>query len=140
MARHRKTLKLSKNLKISRREAIGLMVDLWTWGMDNADKDGLLIGLEAEDIAAALDYPRKHGDEIVKAIVDAGYIDNSDEGYIIHSWYEYCGKLNDKREDTRKRVEAHRNSRKKPVTNALRNADVTRLPYRTVPYLTLYQQ
>ena len=146
MARHRKTLRLSKNLNISRREAIGLLVDLWTWGIDNADKNGLLAGLEAEDIAAALDYPRKRGDEIVNAIDDAGYIDKTSEGYVLHDWYEYCGKLNEKREDTKRRVEAYRSNKKKPVTNALRNADVTRtvtqdvtqcnastVPNRTVP-------
>lgn len=146
MARHRKTLKLSRILKIGRRETIGLLVDLWTWGMDNANKDGLLVGLEAEDIAEALDYPRKRGDEIVSAIHEAGYIDKTEEGYVLHDWYTYCGKLNDKREDTKRRVEAYRSNRKKPVTNALRNADVTRtvthdvtpcnastVPYRTVP-------
>jgi hypothetical protein len=152
MARHRKTLKLSRTLKISRREAIGLLIDLWTWGMDNADKDGLLTGLEAEDIAEAMDYPRKRGVAIVDAIVDAGYIDRTDSGYVLHDWYTYCGKLNDKREDTKRRVEAYRSNRKKPVTSALRNADVTRtvtqdvtpcnastVPNRTVPNIYINQ-
>ncbi len=126
MARHRKTLCLANTLKISRREAIGILVDLWTWGIDNADKNGLLLNLGPPDIATALDWPLKKCDVLVEAFVGAGYIDLTEPGYVLHDWYTYCGKLNEKREDTKRRVEAHRNNRKNPVTNTLRNASVTR--------------
>jgi hypothetical protein len=35
--------------------------------------------------------------------VESGYLDLKDGTYAIHDWYDYCGKLMDKRESDRKR-------------------------------------
>ena len=55
MARHPKTLKLARLLKVDRRYAVGLLHDLFSWGLTAAEKDGALRGMEAVDIASALD-------------------------------------------------------------------------------------
>lgn len=99
MARHPKTLKLARLLNQDRRWAVGLLHDLFSWGLYAAGKDGELKGLTAADVAQALDYPPKKAQVIVGALVEAGYLDETADGYTIHDWYDYAGKLNERRED-----------------------------------------
>ena len=99
MARHPKTLKLARLLNADRRYAVGLLHDLFSWGLYAAGKDGELDGLTKTDIAQALDYTAKKADLVVGALVDAGYLDEGPDGYVIHDWYDYAGKLNERREE-----------------------------------------
>lgn len=99
MARHPKTLKLARLLNVDRRYAVGLLHDLFAWGLYAAGKSGELTGLAAPDIAQALDYPPKKAVAVVGALVEAGYLDQTEDGYSIHDWYDYAGKLNERRED-----------------------------------------
>ena len=99
MARHPKTLKLARLLNVDRRYAVGLLHDLFSWGLYAAGKDGQLEGLTKADIAQALDYTQKKADLLIGALVDSGYMDEGPDGYAIHDWYDYAGKLNERRED-----------------------------------------
>lgn len=108
MPRHKKTVRLARELKLSRREAVGLMCDLWCWALDNADKDGTLTDVDAEDIADAMDYPRKQGDKLVDALITCGYMDRVNGALVLHDWYDYAGKLSEKRETDKKRKAAAR--------------------------------
>jgi len=45
---------LAKDLGCSQNEAIGILINLWLWGMDNASMDGLMDGAEIADIALAI--------------------------------------------------------------------------------------
>ena len=112
MAKHPKTLRLSRLLKVDRRYAVGLLHDLFSWALDAAGKYGELTGMEKEDIAAALDLPGKKGLQTVDALVASGYLDLRENCYSVHNWYQYAGKLNDKREADRKR-KAEEAARKK---------------------------
>ena len=112
MSRHPKTLKLARLLKVDRRYAVGLLHDLFSWGLTAAEKDGALRGMEAVDIASALDATGKKGQAVVDCLVEAGYLDMRDGTYFIHDWYDYAGKLMEKREADRKRkAESSRNSK-----------------------------
>ncbi len=113
MARHPKTLKLARLLKADRRYAVGLLHDLFSWGLTAARKDGELTDMVAEDIAAALDLPPgKKGEAAVSALVESGYLEFRGNSYYIHDWYDYAGKLMDKREsDRRRKAEMKRNSK-----------------------------
>ena len=113
LARHPKTLKLARLLKTERRYAVGLLYDLFSWGLTAADKDGCLNGLDASDIASALDAPPgKKAQALVDALVASEFLDFQGDAYYIHNWYDYAGKLMDKRESDRKRKEEmRRNSR-----------------------------
>ena len=75
MQRHPKTLALAQALKISRREAVGLLIDLWTWGLNCADETGHLRGITNEGIAMALDWSGRQAAKLVNALVDCGWID-----------------------------------------------------------------
>lgn len=108
MARHPKTLKLARLLNVERRYAVGLLHDLFSWGLYAAKKDGALKGLTAADIAQALDYSPKKGAAVVLALVAAGYIDEGPDGYTIHDWYDYAGKLYDSREKNREKNQRYR--------------------------------
>lgn len=100
MAKHPKTLKLARLLKVDRRYAVGLLHDLFSWALDVARKDGTLPGMEAEDIAAALDLPGKKGAAAVDALLDVGYLERDLTGaYAIHDWYDYTGRLTERREE-----------------------------------------
>ena len=109
MARHPKTLKLARLLKVDRRYAVGLLHDLFSWALDAAGKYGELPDMTAEDIAAALEITGKKGLQTVEALVSAGYLNKNDSGvYAIHDWYDYAGKLMDRREADKAKMQRYR--------------------------------
>ena len=119
LSRHQKTLRLATLLRIERREAVGLLVDLWSWALDNAHRDGTLNVYESE-IAVALDWPVRRANVLVNALVESGYLDEKDGKYCIHEWGEYTGRLQDKRaEDARRQRESRaRRQQREGVTSA----------------------
>lgn len=134
LAKHPKTLKLSSLLKCERRYAVGLLHDLFSWGLDAAQKDGSLPGLSAEEIAIALDYTGKKGLQVVSALQKSGYLENEEGTFKIHDWHDYAGKLADKREDDRRRKkewkERGKNAEKMRTEDGIPHVTV---PNRTVP-------
>jgi DNA-binding IclR family transcriptional regulator len=113
MARHPKTLKLARLLGVDRRYAVGLLHDLFSWGLYAATKDGTLPGLAPADIAQAMDWPVKKTDTLVGALLEAGYLEKNGEGvYTIHDWYDYAGKLFERREKDREKMKRYREGMK----------------------------
>lgn len=112
MARHPKTLKLARLLGVDRRWAVGLLHDLFSWGLYSAGKDGSLDDLTGADIAQALDYPAKKAKAVVSALVEAGYLDRTENGYVIHNWYDYAGKLYDAREKNKEKNQRYRDRKR----------------------------
>ena len=112
LARHPKTLKLARLLNVDRRYAVGLLHDLFSWGLFAAGKYGLLDGLTAADIAQALGYPPRKAESIIGALVEAGYLDTGQDGYSIHDWYDYAGKLYDARERNREKNQRYRDRKR----------------------------
>jgi hypothetical protein len=110
LPKHRKTLRLARLLKISRREAVGIVIDLLIYGYSYAEKDGLLRDLEAQDIDSAMEWTKKAS--LAETLSEAGFLEKSEEGYRIHDFGEYAGDLFDKREKTRLRVKRYRESHK----------------------------
>ena len=95
------------------------MVDLWSWALDNAHRDGTLNVYESE-IAVALDWPVRRANVLVNALVESGYLDEKYGKYCIHEWGEYTGRLQDKRaEDARRQRESRaRRQQRDGVTSA----------------------
>lgn len=89
ITRHPKTMALARILKVHRREAIGLIHDLLAWGLHAAERDGLIPDLTEKDIADALSCTKAE----VKALVKSGYLEEGKDGYVIHNWAKYTGKL-----------------------------------------------
>lgn len=113
LGRHPKTLRLARLLKEHRRYAVGLLHDLFAWGLSAADKNGLLRGITREDLAMALDCPPKQVDTLIGALLEAGFLEEWPEGYAIHDWYDYAGKLNDAREKNRVKNQEYRDRKRR---------------------------
>ena len=134
---HKKTIMLAALLDIDEIYAAAHMSKLWTWALDNA-QDGDLSGLPARVIAFGAGW-KGDADEFVRAAIKAGWLDETDEGLVIHDWYDYAGRLIEKREANRERMRKARAKKKdERATNVQRTNDehaehVQGLPNRTVP-------
>lgn len=101
LARHPKTRKLSRKLGISVPAAIGHLHMLWWWALDYA-QDGNISDFEPDDIADAIDW-QSDADDLLTALIDSGFVEKQDNLILIHDWFDYAGRLVDKREQNRER-------------------------------------
>lgn len=71
-------------------EAEGILVSLWLWGLDNADKFGFIPYADRSDIEIALSSSSKRSklrlNDIVDALVESGWIDEDGDGIRLHDW------------------------------------------------------
>lgn len=82
---------LAKEIGCSQNEALGLLVRLWLWGINNADKEGRIIGAEKEDIAEILTVgidKRYSPKAAIDALIATNWID-IDDGLFIHDWEKW---------------------------------------------------
>lgn len=93
---HRKLLNAADELDIEPPHMLGLLVSFWLWAVDNAPT-GSLAGISNRMIARAAQWD-KDPSAFVSAITDAGLLKETPDGLEINDWYEYTGKLIDKRE------------------------------------------
>ena len=103
---HRKTGRLMRALSISRLEAVGLLHALWWWSLDNAP-EGVLAGIDVEDVAEGACWDREP-QQLLDALVHAGFMDATDEGLLLHDWMDYAGRLIEKRKSDAARKRAAR--------------------------------
>lgn len=108
-----KLRKFRSLLDCSQWEAEGILVSLWLWGLDNADKFGLIPYADRSDIEIALSGSSKGSNTAIPAIVDglieSGWIDEVEDGIYIHDWEVwqeqwYKAKENREKDAERKRV------------------------------------
>ena len=86
-----KLRKLAKEIGCSQNEALGLLVRLWLWGINNADKDGMIIGADIDDVAEVLAIginPKFEPEDVIEALVTTEWLDVN-EGIYIHDWAEW---------------------------------------------------
>lgn len=95
VAHHPKTRKLARRLEISIPTAVGHLHCLWHWALSFAE-DGNLSKHDAEDVAIGAMW-EGDGDKLLEALKAAGYVDATSEGLLLHDWWQYAGKLIDKR-------------------------------------------
>ena len=82
---------LAAKIECSQNEAIGLLVRLYTWGIQNADSEGKIETVTKEDVADILNIgiDRRYLPETaVEALIDAGYMDFRGDCLYIHDWGE----------------------------------------------------
>ena len=147
---HRKTRKFKNLMNITRAQAIGHLVMLWLWGIDNTDDYGLILDADNDDIAIACDY---HTDSqlIVSALITSGFLekDEKDGKLFIHDFEDYIGRLKvlkkrhreaqkryaDKSKDTNDdQADSQDDGQSDGLNDARKIANLT-VPYLTVPNL-----
>lgn len=83
---------LSKEIGCSQNEALGILIRLWLWGINNSDKDGYIIGAEREDLAEILTVGldvKCNTLDVVEALIRTAWIDMTQVGLYIHDWSEW---------------------------------------------------
>lgn len=106
----------AKRSMISQNEAIGILVRLWLWGVDNAETNGRIIAAEKEDIAEIL-RPGFSGSErntaikVVENLIDTGWINVKDDSLYLHDWVDWRSYYTDIEEKRQKNAEYMRNYR-----------------------------
>lgn len=108
---------LHKRLGCSKFEAVGILNFLWFWGLENAEKDGLVLYADKEDIERYL-YGVGSGctlspRQVVDALFETGWMDQTPTGLYIHDWgiwQDQWYKAKERREsDARRKRESRRN-------------------------------
>ena len=150
IGRHPKTKKLARLLDISVVTAVGHLHYFWWWALDFA-QEGILTKFDDCDIAEACMW---EGDVkiFVDSLIESGFIDKNESVFCIHDWYEYAGRLIERRQSDADRKRGERDKRKKasnkvsnkkpsvgrPADVQGKSKDVLRnstVPYTTVPNL-----
>ena len=109
----------AKKSNISQNEAIGILVRLWLWAIDNTDSQGQIIAADHEDIEDAIRAGFKPDEmdkipDVVTNLIDCGWLDSENEKIYVHDWMdwrtyyiEYQNAL-DKKEKDAERVRRYR--------------------------------
>lgn len=87
---HRKTVALADSLDMPEPHVVGHLTYLWLWAIDNAPEG--VLPRSARMIARAA-WWTGDADQLVEALLEVGFIDETDDEYRIHDWDAYAGKL-----------------------------------------------
>ena len=103
---HRKLLTAADELGIEPPHMLGLLISFWLWALDNAPS-GSLNGIGNRMMARAAQWSGDP-DAFVDALTFSGLLKSTPDGLEIHDWYEYTGKLLDRRESEKNRSRRRR--------------------------------
>lgn len=110
-----KTRRLARLLDMPLEQTVGHLVRLWSWVMRVAP-DGDLKNADPIDIADGANYS---GDpeKFVKALLDCGknsvgFLEKTEDGFIVHEWVRYSGSLERKRAQGRERFKRYWDKKK----------------------------
>lgn len=113
LGRHPKTRKLARLLGVTVPTAVGHLHFLWWWALDFA-QDGDLTRYDPEEIAFGAMW-EEDATQFLQALVNAGFLDFDEEtnGYKLHDWDEYAGRLIERRNADAERKRKARETAKK---------------------------
>ena len=87
-----KLRELAKEIGCTQEEALGILVSLWLWSLNNADKDGKLMSADKEDVLEAFSVKLvgKLEVDIVEVLVKTRWMDEPEPGALyIHDWDQW---------------------------------------------------
>ena len=115
---------LRKAMHSSQNEALGVLVGLWLWGLDNTAPDGTLRGCNRDDLAEqiAMGLDKLYSPtEVVWALIENGWVDEEPDGSLkIHDWDDWRREYNEEMERKRKGRERVQKHREKKSNGAMR--------------------
>ena len=113
-----KLRELSKEICCSQKEALGILISLWLWGINNADKSGELKSAEKEDVADALSTGLSDGlrpIKIVDSLIKTNWIDEVEGSLFLHDWDQWQEQwykfLSQKEYDAKRKREARKKAK-----------------------------
>jgi hypothetical protein len=116
LVRHRKLTMLRELLTVTDNEAIGLLVRLWCECGERA-QNGDLSHYTPAQIAATCGWPLKQAQQLVDAMVEAGFLDRDKRILRVHDWPDYTGRAILNRQANRERVARFRKRHKGQTSN-----------------------
>ena len=128
LVRHPKVARLAQALGMGRHEAVGVLIDLWTWSVDYTE-GGDLSRITGDDLMAALGVSQEAliPVNLIEALVGSGFVDRDDERLVLHDWDVHQGQLLAQREANRERQRRRRERVRGDTRDTLdRHAHVTR--------------
>lgn len=88
-----KLRELAKEIGCSQKEALGILVSLWIWGLNNADNTGELRSCDRHDIAEeVLSKGISEGldkNKIVESLIEKRWVDEVNGTLYLHDWDEW---------------------------------------------------
>lgn len=106
---------LYKSIGCSQNEAMGILVFLWLWGIDNAGMDGLIVSADRSDIADVLKpglAPGLDAETVVEILIQNRWIDEVDGELYFHDWSEWRSYYNKYIKDKRATQNARQSSKR----------------------------
>lgn len=104
LPRHIKVKRFAKQLNINQAQAIGHLVMLWLWTLENA-ADGNLGTFTYDEICQGALWRGRDKGCFISALIEAGFLDLDNR---IHDWDDYAGNLLSRRERDRLRKREER--------------------------------
>ena len=134
---HPKTKRLVRALGISLPEVIGHLHLMWWYCLDYApDGDLSFDRFTVEDIADMACWTRD-AHVFVDALQVSGFLEHVGDRLIIHDWFDYAGKLIERRQANAERMREARAAQEKPRANHVQRTSTARagatVPNRTKP-------
>lgn len=115
MPQHTKVKRLARKLgdpsEEGRTLACGILLRLWCWAARLAE-DGVVSKYEPEEVADEVGWSRDP-EELMGALIESGWIDETPEGPVIHDWDELQGALVERKEKAKQRMRELRARRKR---------------------------
>ncbi len=121
-----KLRKLYKAIGCSQNEAMGLLVGLWLWGIDNAESDGLIVSADQEDIAEVVRpglSPGLDAEYVIDCLIQNGWIDIEEGQLYFHDWNEWRSYYNRYVNEKRKHAARTQKYREKKSAMEKMNSD-----------------
>lgn len=85
-----KLRELAKEIDCSQKEALGILVSIWLWGLNNADRTGRLRGCDKYDVVEEVSKGISKGldaNVIVDSLINQCWIDEDEDGSLyLHDW------------------------------------------------------
>lgn len=91
---HPKLRRFMRSSGLSRNEAAGTLFSVWAWGVDNAQRDGMILEADRRDIADVISAGSGLSDgvkpiKVVDSVIESGWIDDLDGCLYLHDWGEW---------------------------------------------------
>lgn len=93
---HPKMLKLSEALKTDVDTLVGKLGRLWAWAKLSGNEDGNIGQLPAQEIADIMRW-KKSAKSLCAALLECGFLDQTEAGLFLHGWSELNGEMTRKK-------------------------------------------